>query len=426
MSLSRRRFLQLSAAGAASIPLASRADDYGLPVPNPYGHKNQVANLPAWDGGTSCDSVPGSMRMFRGNLTHSYYGSGTLSENLRLVWKFRTLDFHTKFRDQPHVWTGCGWTGQALVYGDYVFAGTTGGHFHCWEKMTGKLVWVFTAKRMFKSSPSLYKNRIYVGNVDNYLRCIDASTGQKIWDWYGQNDMDSSPRIWNDKVYVGVENGDFNCFDPETGKLQWSYELGEGCCDEPGSTGIESSVAIADGIGYFGHLDGYERAYDLTKRKLVWKTLLGMDVDASALILGDKLYVGVEEKSTKTFYCLDRENGKVIWSAAIPAGVWSSAAHHGKNVYVGGNDGRMYCFDAATGKEVWTFKGGAGIWSSPSIVDGKVVYGSYDKYYRMLDAETGALIWKYDIEERTHAGAAIEGGYVWVGGASGYFYCFGP
>jgi outer membrane protein assembly factor BamB len=85
----------------------------------------------------------------------------------------------------------------------------------------------------------------------------------------------------------------------------------------------------------------------------------------------------------------------------------------------------MYCFDAATGAEAWTYKSGAGIWSSPSVVDGKVLFGSYDNFYRMLDADTGALIWKFDIEERSHSGAAIENGHIWVGGASGYFYCFG-
>ncbi len=431
MHLNRRRFLQLSAAGLASLPAASAfarktkvKDGETTPAKDPYGHTNTVASLPAWDGATSSDSKPGSMRMFRGNLTHTYYGSGKVSENPELVWKFRMSDLKTKKHDKPHTWSGTGWTGQALKYGAYVFVGSTGGHLHCFEATTGKLVWVYTAKRMFKGSPTLYDNKIYVPNVDNHLRCIDAANGKLVWDWPGKNDMDSSPRILDGKVYVGGEDGDIKCFDALTGDLEWKESFGVGEGETPGSGGIECSLAIADDTCYFGHLDGHVRAMSLTNQDVLWETKIGVDIDASCLIVGDRLYIGVEE-GKPTFHCLDRETGKDVWTKHIPTGVWSTAAVSGDNVIVGGNNGKLYCLDAATGDEVWVYKSGAGIWSSPSVVDGKVLFGSYDEYYRMVDAETGKEIWKYDIGGRSHSGAAIEDGYIWVGSASGYFYCFG-
>lgn len=428
--MQRRRFLQLSAAGVASLPLAGLARDaeprHGTDLPhrNPYNHRNQVAKLPAWDGATSSESVPGSMRMFRGNLAGTYYGSGALPDQPRLVWKFRMSDLATKLRGNPIVWRGTGWTGQSLKYGDYVFAGSTGGHLHCFEALTGKLVWVFTADRMFKGSPCLYENRIYVPNVDDKLRCIDASTGKLIWQWVGATDLDSSPRIIDKLLYIGGEDGDLKCFDPETGKLQWKQSFGRGTGDHPGSDGIESSLAIADGIAYFGHLDGHVRAYSLRDRKLLWKSKLGVDIDASCLLLGDKLYIGVED-GAPTFHCIDRATGKDVWTRDIPRGIWSSAAVSGDHVIVGGNDGTLYCLHAATGKDVWTHETPAGIWSSPQVVDGKVLFGAKDAYYRMLDAATGKLIWKFNIGERCYSGAAIEDGHIWVGCASGFYYCFG-
>ncbi len=433
MTLNRRRFLSLSAAGLASLPVLGLAKTKAktakvkngetTPAKNPYSHDNQVAKLPAWDGATTSASVAGSMRMFRGNLTHTYYGSGKVSEKPELKWKFRMSDLATKKHGEAVTWSGTGWTGQALKHGDYVFVGSTGGHFHCFEAYTGKLVWVFTAQRMFKGSPTLYKNRIYVPNVDNHLRCLDAASGKVIWDWPGPNDLDSSPRILDGKLYVGGEDGNIKCFDAETGDLEWSEKFGVGEGEKPGSGGIECSLAIADGVAYFGHLDGHVRALSLKDKKVLWKTKLGKDIDASALVVGDKLYVGVEE-GKPSFACLDRATGDKVWTKHIKAGVWSTAASWGKNVIVGGNNGTMYCLDAASGDEVWTYKSGAGIWSSPSVVDGKVLFGSYDQYYRMLDAETGKEIWKYDIGDRSHSGAAIEDGHIWVGGASGYFYCF--
>jgi outer membrane protein assembly factor BamB len=429
MDLSRRRFLQLSAAGAATLTaapaLAKVKHGKKTPHKDPYGHTNRVAELPAWDGSTSSDSRPGSMRMFRGNRTHTYYGSGTLPEKPKLVWKFRMSDLATEKHGEAVTWSGTGWTGQALKHGDYVFVASTGGHLHCFEALTGALVWVYAGKRMFKGSPCFYNNRIYVPNVDNHLRCIDARDGSVVWDWPGKNDMDSSPRVHDGKVYVGGEDGDIKCFDADTGDLLWKESFGVGEGEKPGSGGIECSLAIADDTAYFGHLDGHLRAMSLTDQKVLWKTALGKDIDASCLIVGDKVYCGVEE-GKPSFWCLDRATGKEVWTKHMPSGVWSTAAVHGDHVIVGGNNGKLYCLDAASGDEVWTYKSGAGIWSSPSVVDGKVMFGSYDEYYRMVDAETGKLIWKYDIGDRSHSGAAIEDGYIWVGGASGYFYCFGP
>jgi outer membrane protein assembly factor BamB len=433
MNLSRRRFLQLSAAGAASLPtlgFAGKAKKPKVkngktsPAKDPYGHTNLEAKLPAWDGSTSSDSKPGHMRMFRGNATHTYYGSGTLPAKPELIWKFRMSDLETDLHGEAHTWSGTGWTGQALKVGDYVFVGSTGGHMHCFEALTGALVWVFAAKRMFKGSPCFYKNRIYCPNVDNHLRCLDATNGKVIWDWPGKNDMDSSPRVVDGKLYVGGEDGDIKCFDPETGDMLWKESFGVGTGETPGSGGIECSLAIADGVAYFGHLDGHVRALRLSDQEVLWKNKLGKDIDASCLIVDDKLYVGVEE-GKPTFHCIDRESGEDVWTKHMPSGVWSTAAKWKDTIIVGGNNGKLYCLDQKTGDEKWTYKSGAGIWASPSVVDGKVMFGSYDKYYRMVDAESGEELWKYDMGDRSHSGAAVEDGHIWVGSASGWFYCFG-
>lgn len=439
MSLSRRRFLQLSAAGAAAWPLHAYAKkdpaDVSIKINhslnnitrNPYpGHVAGVAKLPPWDGATGSESVPGSMRQFRGNHAGTYYGSGTLSENLRLHWKFRMSDFKTTFQNKPHTWSGTGWTGQTLKVGDYVWAADVGGHLHCWEARTGKLVWFFSGDRMFKGSPAFYKNRIYIPGVDNHIRCIDAATGKLIWDWSSWADNDSSPRILDGKLYIGGEDGDLKCFDAETGKLEWKESYGRGKGEEPGSEGIECSLAIADHIAYFGHLEGIVRAYHLKDRKLVWKTAkLGFDIDASALVVGDKLYVGIEE-GKHTLYCLDRATGKTIWGKHLSGGLWGSPSKFEGNVIASTAGGRMVSLDGATGNENWSYKIGRGSWYSPQIVDGKVMFGSYGEHFEMLDAKTGKSIWKGHLGDRTHSGAAIEDGYCWFGGGSGYMYCWGP
>ena len=71
-----RNGVGVAATAALGWPTIGLAKDVGRPAKNPYKHKNLVAKLPAWDGRNDSESVPGSMRMFRGNLHHTYYGSG--------------------------------------------------------------------------------------------------------------------------------------------------------------------------------------------------------------------------------------------------------------------------------------------------------------------------------------------------------------
>lgn len=436
-SVSRRLLLQHLGAASLTWPLArashaepgdSAAPNQPPPVANlpardPYHHHNQVAQLPPWSGADSSNSQPGTMMMFRGNAQHAHYGQGKLGTDLKALWKFRMWDFQTWKHGAPYLWQGTGWTGQTLKVGDYVFVGSQGGHMHCFHALTGKLVWVHAADRAFKGSPCFYKNRLYAPNVDNCLRCLDATTGKELWKWRGPHDMDSSPVVHGGKLYVGGEDGALKCFDPDSGKLQWNLPFGVGEGEKPGSGGIESSVAIADGVGYFGHLDGNIRAVDLATQKVLWARHIGKDVDASCLIVGGRLFVGVEE-GDPSFHCLDRATGKTVWAQQL-GGIWGSAAHDGGRIYVGSSNGKFYALDAGTGSIVWSHDVGIAMWSSPAVVDGKVVFGSYDRWLRMLDAKDGTLLWKGDLEGRSHSAPAIIDGKIWVGSASGWYWCFG-
>jgi outer membrane protein assembly factor BamB len=118
---------------------------------------------------------------------------------------------------------------------------------------------------------------------------------------------------------------------------------------ELGSGGIESSIAVKDGVGYFGHLDGHVRALRLKDQQLLWATKIGGDTDASPMIHDGRLFIG-SQAGRDSFRCLDVATGKILWTAAINGGIWSSAAHLDGRIYVGGNNHNMYCLDEKTGK----------------------------------------------------------------------------
>ena len=155
------------------------------------------------------------------------------------------------------------------------------------------------------------------------------------------------------------------------------------------------------------------------------RTTVGKDVDASCLIVDDKLYVGVEEAQARTFHCIDRESGEACGPRTCRRACGRPRRSGRTRSYVGGNNGKHVLPRPDTGDEKWTYKSGAGIWD---VAVGGRRQGAVRRLRQVLPdgrRRDGKELWKYDIGDRCHSGCAIEDGHFWVGGASGYYYCFG-
>lgn len=390
----------------------------------PDGLTGEPLKLPKWSHGKSSTSTS-TMLMFRGNPTHTFYGTGPVSEKPKQVWSQTLAKFHTKLRGRKVIWTGTGWSGQPSMLGDFVFVGGQGGYFYAFEAKTGKIRWRFKGRRMFKGSCCIYNNRIYTGNTDDMFRCLDAATGKQIWALDTGTDCDSSGVVVDDRLYVGGESGFLRCLNPANGKHHWKTHLGgTGKGTLPGSNGSETSPAVSDGEVYAATYDGFLHCVNAKNGKVKWKAETGDDTDVSPVIVGDRVYVAAEEKSP-FLYCFDRsKKGKTVWSFKNSTGWWSSPAVVGDKLYIGGNDGRLYCLNAKTGKQIWAFKAGAGIWSSPAVVDGKVIFGCRNPFLYMLDAKTGKFIWKGNMGGRTLSTPIVVNGSIYVGSSAGEFKCF--
>ena len=453
--MNRRRFLRQGAgAGAAAFligcgskaeraaePPADRAAPEGEPkapavasdpppaadppAPAATGGGELDGDFPEWKLGDESAS-PNTVLMFRGNPTHTFYGTGSIPDKPKLLWKAELGQFRgVKGDGTVQDWAGTGWTGQPVRWGNRIYVGAVDTHFYCFNAETGKVIWRFDGGRMFKGSCCFYKGRLYMGNVDNNIRCIDGKTGKVLWKYDTRRDCDSSPCVSGNRLYIGGEDGKLKCFDPDTGSLHWSREQGEGKGAPPGSGGMEGSPAVADGEVYIGHYDGYLLCADAATGKEKWRAQTGADTDVSPVVAGDLVYAAAETEGPY-LRCFDRsKKGKLVWELDNKRGWWSTPAVIGKRLWVGGNDGVMYCLEADSGKVVWTYKVSQPIWSSPCVVDDKVVFGSYDPNYYMLDAEKGKLIWSYKMGQRTHSTACIVGGRIYVGSANGFFHCFG-
>jgi hypothetical protein len=218
---------------------------------------NGTVTLPPWPHGKT-SSATDAMLMFRGNPSHTFYGTGPIpADKPKILWKHRMEDFDTLYYGEPFVWRGTGWTGQALVYGGYVWIGSQGRSLYCFEADSGKVMWRYAAPRQIKGSGCLWDNKLYIGCVDDWLRCYDAATGKVIWRLDTGYDLDSSPSVVDGKLYIARENGNARCLDPLTGKKIWrTFVGGINRGKKTGSYGSETSPSVVDGEYYTATYDG--------------------------------------------------------------------------------------------------------------------------------------------------------------------------
>jgi eukaryotic-like serine/threonine-protein kinase len=380
--------------------------------------------LPAWRYGHSSVAAD-TVLMFRGNGSHTFYGTGAIPETAPQVrWRHRTATIDNVVRGVPTRWAGTGWTGTAVKLGGYVYVGSVGGVAYAYEAMTGRVIWEVKAGGMYKSSFCAFENRLYIGNTDDKLRCLDAATGARLWTVDTGNDLDSSPCVIDGRLYIAGENGHVRCLDPATGREHWKTFIGGiGPGTVPGSNGSECSPAIADGELYTATYDGVLFCLDLKSGRVRWKAKTHDDTDASQVIADEFVYAASEEQVSNV-YCFARDNGREVWRyGANKRGFWSTPAIADGRLYIGGDDAQLHCVDARSGKGLWTYKTGDAIWSSPCVVDGKVIFGGRDGYVYCLDAARGTLIWRLKLDGRIISSPLIVDGVIWIGTATGMFYC---
>lgn len=174
-------------------------------------------------------------------------------------------------------------------------------------------------------------------------------------------------------------------------KLHWTHVA-------PGGS-IFTQPAVANGIAYWGSLDGWEHATNITTNAKVWATKLGTTTGscggtngvassstiASVSIGGTLTSVDFVAGGDASFYALNAMTGAIIWRTNLGSSpshfLWSSPSFFNGSIYIGvaslGDcplvQGQMVQMDASTGKILHVFNvvpngcTGGGVWGSATI-----------------------------------------------------------
>ena len=170
--------------------------------------------------------------------------------------------------------------------------------------------------------------------------------------------------------------GHLHLVDVLTGQARASLEI---------SSYVASSAAISGDMAYVGDYDGYFLAVDLKRKKVNWV---------------------FENKEA---------NLPFIGSPSV----------EGKQVFIGNRDKMLYCLNKDDGKLVWKYNTGGRVDASPVVVDKRVLVASMRGDLFLLDQKNGKPLWTWELGTPVHANPAVVDQRFYVGGDDGRLYCFG-
>jgi outer membrane protein assembly factor BamB len=155
--------------------------------------------------------------------------------------------------------------------------------------------------------------------------------------------------------------------------------------------------------------------------QILWKLEVGLGY-SSVVEANGLAYTQGYKDDQNTLYCVQSQNGKVLWTHTYKSGLGDKYFQGGTRstptifkgkVYLQGHEGPLFCLDAKTGKIIWQrhlvdeFDGNCPTWGysgSPLVVGNKVIVqtGSADGSLVALNVTNGKEIWR---------GGAAEAGY---------------
>lgn len=148
-------------------------------------------------------------------------------------------------------------TGDPVIAGNTVYAGTSSGRTAAFDLTTGAMLW---SAREGASSPVLaVGNSVFLVNDQAQLIRLDASNGARVWaqklPYFTDQRVRKQSKVWNhygpvlagNKLYIASSDGYLRVFDPSSGALIGTAAIPGGAAAAPAVAGQTLYVVSHDG-----------------------------------------------------------------------------------------------------------------------------------------------------------------------------------
>jgi outer membrane protein assembly factor BamB len=302
----------------------------------------------------------------------------------------------------------------AAIAGGKVFVGDDEGVVHALNLVDGKELWTFKTEGPIEATPLVLEGVVFLGSSDGRLYALNAADGALKWKYetmdkiLGGANYAKNPDGEGWWIIVGSYDALLHCVDAATGKMLWTVETDNYINGTPGITAagdvvfggcdalihvvslkqrkevrnfesgayIAGSAAFDGEMGYVGHYGNEVLGFAPGDGTILWRYRdRNFAYFSSPALTDDHVIIGGRDKR---LHCIERVNGKAVWTFQTREEVDSSPVICGDAVVVGSGDGRLYCVGIADGKERWAYEIGAAIVASPAAADGLIVVGAED------------------------------------------------
>jgi outer membrane protein assembly factor BamB len=245
-----------------------------------------------------------------------------------------------------------------------IYIGDEDGKFYCIQAENGKKVWEFETNSQFSAGASFAGERILIGCEDENLYCLDDH-GKKLWQFnVPGGPVLASPAVVDGQTFLAGCDSKLHMIDIQTGQESAALDI-------DGQTGC--TPAVHGDVLYLGTQSNQLLAIDVKKKEIVWTfepPSRQQPFNASAAVTDRFVIVGNQNKRV---YAIDRRTGKQAWIFVTEGQADSSAIISGQRVYVGSMDGFLYVIDLNKGTEIQKIDLGSPIIASPAVSNGCLV-----------------------------------------------------
>jgi outer membrane protein assembly factor BamB len=229
------------------------------------------------------------------------------------------------------------------VKGDRVYVGNLDGMFYCVKTADGSKVWEFETTGEIMAGCNFHGTNVLIGSHDSTLYCIDEK-GKKVWDFKTDGPVNGSPAVIGDVTFVAGCDSILHILDAKTGKELGTVEL---------NGQAAATAAVVGDFAYVGTMANTVVAVDLKKKERVWtfEAPVRQQPFFASAAAADLVIAGSRDKKV---YGLDPKTGKSKWNFTTAGQVDASPVIVGERVYVGclNDDGNFYVLDLKSGKKI--------------------------------------------------------------------------
>lgn len=171
-----------------------------------------------------------------------------------------------------------------IVAEGMVYFGSYDHHIYGLDAETGNMNWKFNTGQMIVSSPVYINGKVMIGSRSADLFALNASTGLEEWHYYHWGSwVESSGTVFDDLLYIGSSDDQLlKSFDPESGQLIWATNVNGSPWTTPAVTQSTVYTGVFGnanyGIDHHGGFYAIDRLTGDEKWRFTWKKLPETDI----------------------------------------------------------------------------------------------------------------------------------------------------